>query len=823
MPNSYLFFGCFDGYNCFKQIKEVLLMNNMCIHDSTVLAAVLRASLKCGINSEKGLEFMSFIYGVLDIPGDTGFEEFLEIIQDESTNNKFIEATADYDDYEKLVDFLYALFDIDGEAGERLDNRDDNRDMDSAVELSGAGLESIVFDDDLKKMLEFEDLDETITVEGNMENYNDSGEERLNILGCEIKEMKLPDRQYVNYIEIPDQPFEILQNDFKTATHLKFLEEVADRMQESDKTRIMFIVKSKQTGLLACSYLSALLDPDKYINYSDEEDEKGDDENDVAGDNEHEVDFSGKIPIINAPELRSKQAMNIFGRMAYSDGGMGVQQAVVGRGVFIPWYEKYSSGCPLIVMIDESQFLPFDLQDNIKYLGEMFDDIFIICCATDKENDDLDISDISGLGTASLASILEAAKNISFEALYDTYSIEEPDITSEYYKKVLVDAAAAEGCTIDQNVNVEEVLKNLKKFRAHSWNGNLSILRLIKKVLSDAHDINGKKILNEKNFEFLKSNTFIINKQEKKQPEQKGTAVEKMNREIYGLEHVKKTILETVCVLKSSYERQKAGLKPMQINNTFVFLGPPGVGKTKMAEHLTSILFENNLLPDRRFISINAAQLKGMFVGHTAPKVTAIFENYDAIFLDEAYSLASRNTDKSLDSFSQEALAQLCVELEKHSRDKLVIFAGYGGDVDGENNKMKEFLNANPGIASRITFTVEFPSYSPDIEMPEIFNRIATNEDYDLEDGWREIAVDFFRERAKSDSFGNGREARRLFQNAVVVQASRIFGKKADIAAMRLITCEDLKTAAEKLLTGEKHIAGRKEEKRRIGFCFNEY
>ena len=389
--------------------------------------------------------------------------------------------------------FCMHFFDIDGEAGERLDNRDDNRDMDSAVELSGAGLESIVFDDDLKKMLEFEDLDETITVEGNMENYNDSGEERLNILGCEIKEMKLPDRQYVNYIEIPDQPFEILQNDFKTATHLKFLEEVADRMQESDKTRIMFIVKSKQTGLLACSYLSALLDPDKYINYSDEEDEKGDDENDVAGDNEHEVDFSGKIPIINAPELRSKQAMNIFGRMAYSDGGMGVQQAVVGRGVFIPWYEKYSSGCPLIVMIDESQFLPFDLQDNIKYLGEMFDDIFIICCATDKENDDLDISDISGLGTASLASILEAAKNISFEALYDTYSIEEPDITSEYYKKVLVDAAAAEGCTIDQNVNVEEVLKNLKKFRAHSWNGNLSILRLIKKVLSAAHDINGKE------------------------------------------------------------------------------------------------------------------------------------------------------------------------------------------------------------------------------------------------------------------------------------------------------------------------------------------
>jgi len=798
-------------------------MKKLRIHDCTVLAAVLRASLKCGISTEKGSEYMNFIFDALDIPCDTGFEDLLGILQDESMWDRFAEAAVEYDDCDGLADFFAALFDT----GNKPD--DDSVGTSNATEtvseeiLTDGGLETIEFDDAFMEMFGIGTPDEIIAVEECLGDY-DSSCDRLNILGCEIREMRLPDMQLVSYIDIPMQPFEVLKSDFRFAEHFSFLEEIAERFNSAEKTRIMFVVENRQTGLLACSYISTLLDQDKYDNCPVNEDIEDNDEVNAADDYKSKADFSGKMPIINASELRGKEARNIYGRLAYSDGGMGVQQAVIGRSIFVPWFEKYPLKCPLIVMIDKEQFLPPDLHERIKYLGEKFDDIFIVCCVTcDEKNDESDITDISALGAARMASVAGAAEDISFETLFDTYSIEEPDITSEYYKKVLIDAAAAEGYAVDKNVNLDEVLKNLKKYRAHSWNANLTILRLVRKVISCKHDHNDSKILDEKDFEFLKSSMFVLNRQKNKKAVDRENAVEKMNREIYGLEHVKKTILETVCVLKLSDERQKAGLKPLQINNTFVFLGPPGVGKTKMAEHLTNILFENNLLPDRRFISINAAQLKGLFVGHTAPKVTAIFENYDAIFLDEAYSLASQNADKGLDTFSQEALAQLCVELEKHSRDKLVIFAGYGGDVDGKNNKMKEFLSANPGIASRITFTVEFPSYSPDVEMPEILKRIALNEDYDLEEGWREIAVNFFRKRARSESYGNGREARRLFQNAVVVQATRLYGKKADIAQMRLITCEDLKTAAEKLLKDEEHIAGRKEEKRRIGFCFYEY
>lgn len=52
-----------------------------------------------------------------------------------------------------------------------------------------------------------------------------------------------------------------------------------------------------------------------------------------------------------------------------------------------------------------------------------------------------------------------------------------------------------------------------------------------------------------------------------------------------------------------------------------------------------------------------------------------------------------------------------------------MIFAGYGGtDVDEKNNKMKEFIDANPGIKSRINSHLLFPSYTAP-EMAEIFKK----------------------------------------------------------------------------------------------------
>ena len=124
-----------------------------------------------------------------------------------------------------------------------------------------------------------------------------------------------------------------------------------------------------------------------------------------------------------------------------------------------------------------------------------------------------------------------------------------------------------------------------------------------------------------------------------------------------------------------------------------------------------------------------------MYVGHSAPKTKALFEENDIIVIDEAYSLTGDRSEP--DSFSREAIAQLVIELEEHAEDKLVIFAGYGGtDVDEKNNKMKEFIDANPGIKSRINSTFYFPSYTAP-EMAEIFKKHAEISGYELPENWK--------------------------------------------------------------------------------------
>ena len=67
------------------------------------------------------------------------------------------------------------------------------------------------------------------------------------------------------------------------------------------------------------------------------------------------------------------------------------------------------------------------------------------------------------------------------------------------------------------------------------------------------------------------------------------------------------------------------------------------------------MMFNEKLLPDNRYICINGAELKGKYVGHSAPNTKKIFENYDVIIIDEAYSIVEENG--TMDSFGNEAIA----------------------------------------------------------------------------------------------------------------------------------------------------------------------
>ena len=239
---------------------------------------------------------------------------------------------------------------------------------------------------------------------------------------------------------------------------------------------------------------------------------------------------------------------------------------------------------------------------------------------------------------------------------------------------------------------------------------------------------------------------------------------------IIGQEEMKRALCRLGAVFQYSRRREAYNLMKVPMHRVFAFVGPPGTAKTTASVYFASMMKEMQVLNGSTMAYVTGTQLKAKYVGQTSERVHELFVKNDIIIIDEAYSLVNYNDTEKTDNFSQEALAQLCTEVEEHSDDKLIIFAGYGGDIDERNNKMKRFFNENPGIASRITFTVNFSSYNTD-EMLSIFELLAGNSDFKIEDGWKDILRPFFDKRIKNPNFGNGRDARRLLEQAMSAAA----------------------------------------------------
>lgn len=290
-----------------------------------------------------------------------------------------------------------------------------------------------------------------------------------------------------------------------------------------------------------------------------------------------------------------------------------------------------------------------------------------------------------------------------------------------------------------------------------------------------------------------------------------------METNLVGIHEIKQQVYDVVNVMKYNQMRSRMNIGGSHYHNVHVMLGAPGTAKTTVAKYMGLMMFDEKLLPDNRFICINGAELKGMYVGHSAPKTKALFEKYDVIIIDEAYSIVE--SDGRTDSFGNEAIAQLIIEIEKHSTDKLVIFAGYGGKhVDEKDNRMQAFLDTNPGIKSRITSTFYFDSYSAD-EMAQIFARIAKIGNYKVQSGTVEVVRDFFEKRVRDKDFGNGREARVLLENAVLFAAKRTMSQNKESyteSELMTLTLEDVKAAAEKMNRG---YGMKQKEHKRIGFA----
>ncbi|WP_430542527.1 AAA family ATPase [Streptomyces iconiensis] len=276
-------------------------------------------------------------------------------------------------------------------------------------------------------------------------------------------------------------------------------------------------------------------------------------------------------------------------------------------------------------------------------------------------------------------------------------------------------------------------------------------------------------------------------------------ALDELERMV-GLEPVKRQVRALSAQLHMARLRAGQGLPVQPPKRHFVFSGPSGTGKTTVARILGRAFYALGLLGGDHLVEAQRADLVGEFLGQTAVKANELIDSAlgGVLFVDEAYALSNTGYTKG-DAYGDEALQVLLKRAEDNRGQLVVILAGYPEGMD-------RLLAANPGLSSRFTTRVDFPSYRP-LELTSIGEVLAA----DNGDVWDEESLEELRsisghvvDQGWIDELGNGRFLRTLYEKSCAYRDLRLSGyagtpTRDDLATLRL---PDLMQAYGEVLSG---------------------
>lgn len=290
----------------------------------------------------------------------------------------------------------------------------------------------------------------------------------------------------------------------------------------------------------------------------------------------------------------------------------------------------------------------------------------------------------------------------------------------------------------------------------------------------DSSEINKSEL-----FRIEKKDIHMLEEGEKKEREP-GTAARELD-EMVGLSSVKSVIRKATANYKLRKLCIEKGIPRDRVSMHMVFTGNPGTAKTTVARLFAEIMKDEQILSTGVFVEVGRADLVGTTVGSTAPIVKAKFKEAQGgvLFIDEAYSLVDAYTN----GYGDEAINTLVQEMENHREDVIVIFAGYP-------EPMKEFLDRNPGMLSRIAFQIEFDDYSTG-DLCEITKLMLEKKQLTITDDAMEELQSIYENARHNDDYGNGRFVRKVLEEAEMNLADRVMKVDESEITTELITTID--------------------------------
>tara|TARA_B110000967_G_C18779434_1_gene507471 strand:+ start:91 stop:1092 length:1002 start_codon:yes stop_codon:yes gene_type:complete len=221
-----------------------------------------------------------------------------------------------------------------------------------------------------------------------------------------------------------------------------------------------------------------------------------------------------------------------------------------------------------------------------------------------------------------------------------------------------------------------------------------------------------------------------------------------------------------------------------------VIEGPPGTGKTTVANLMAEIYSGMGILKKNKCTIIKRDDLIGQFLGETSIKTMAVLNRCKngVVLIDEAYSLGS-GSSSSTDSYAKEAIDCINQFLTENVDKIICIIAGYKNELD------TCFFSQNPGLRRRFPWTFTIDDFT-EKELSEVTIKLIKESDWETTCSSEEIE-----KFIKKDCFnGNGGDIESVISRAKIIYSKVNFGKENDY----ILTFDILKEAFQKFCDTKK-------------------
>jgi probable Rubsico expression protein CbbX len=239
-----------------------------------------------------------------------------------------------------------------------------------------------------------------------------------------------------------------------------------------------------------------------------------------------------------------------------------------------------------------------------------------------------------------------------------------------------------------------------------------------------------------------------------------------LDRELVALGPVKSRLREIAALLVVDEMRRRAGLSAARPTLHMCFTGNPGTGKTTVAMRTAEILHRLGYIKRNHVVAVTRDDLVGQYVGHTAPKTKEVLKRAygGVLFIDEAYYLYRPENERD---YGVEAI-EILLQIMENERERLVvILAGY-------RDRMDEFFELNPGMASRVAHHIDFPDYGTD-ELLAIGRMMLSAASYELSPDAESALRRELGRAAARPRFAHARSVRNAVERARLRHANRIY------------------------------------------------